>query len=375
MQEARQATTSFFTHLTPDQSNITKGVGILMIVLHNFYHNLTPKFGENEFSFRPDVLGNYWSLLVASPESAFLVLFSYLGHYGVQIFVFFNAYGIYRKYDGVIPDALKFIKGIVSKIYMTFLFCLVIYVTVGLIKEHIFGGEQLICWSSILWKVLLVSNLIPHAGLTPVGPWWYVPFVIQLYLLLPMILIGFKRFGGGFLFALTVLALTIELASGEYLKSQGLNINFTIIGHMSVICFGIWLASRKSAVISARWVFVGLLMFVLGNVNRYLWVVSDLSFTVLALAVASAAFSSTFEMPLLSRCLAFYGGLSLHLFLVNGFLRGPFHGIAETHHQWWVNNAMAVSSLLFATACAFAFSRLDSILRRNALKAPLVDRQ
>lgn len=353
-----------FSHFTAEQTNLIKGVAILMIVLHNFYHNLTPTLGENEFFYYPGILPKYWALLLSSPESVLRICFSYLGHYGVQLFVFFNAYGVCRKYGGELPDARQFIWSRVSKIYGTFLLCIVIYVLLGLLKERLQGGEPLIVWNSIAWKLLLISNFVPDAGLSPVGPWWYVPFAIQLYVLLPLILRGFRRFGAAFLLVLALSALLLELTLNPYLAGQGLNVNFTIIGHMGVICLGIWLASRPSVDIRPAWLLLALPVFVAANLNRYVWLVSDLSFTVIALALSALAFKSSLGLPWLQRCLAFYGALSLHLFLVNGFLRAPFHAVAESRHQPWLDNAMALSSLLFGTACAFGFSNLDPMLRR-----------
>ena len=81
------------------QTTLLKGLGILLIVLHNFYHNLTPIMGENEFNFSEEVFWNYYHVLQFSPENLVRVLFSYFGHYGVQVFIFFSSYGLTRKYD------------------------------------------------------------------------------------------------------------------------------------------------------------------------------------------------------------------------------------------------------------------------------------
>ncbi len=44
------------THFSKQQTTILKGLGILLIVFHNFFHNLTPVIGENEFSFSANIL-------------------------------------------------------------------------------------------------------------------------------------------------------------------------------------------------------------------------------------------------------------------------------------------------------------------------------
>jgi len=47
--------------LTRYQTEILKGLGILLIVLHNVFHNLTPYIGQNEFSFDIGLLR--WNIL------------------------------------------------------------------------------------------------------------------------------------------------------------------------------------------------------------------------------------------------------------------------------------------------------------------------
>ena len=81
-----------------EQTEILKGIGILLIVLHNFYHNLTPLIGQNEFVFHSKTITLFLQTIVYNPQDILRAIFSYFGHYGVQIFIFFSAYGLTKKY-------------------------------------------------------------------------------------------------------------------------------------------------------------------------------------------------------------------------------------------------------------------------------------
>ena len=101
---------------TLNQTNIIKGIGILLIVLHNFYHTLPPILGENEFSFSNKIFLDYKNSFESNPGSFFRIFFSYFGHLGVQIFIFFSAYGLTRKYENEEINYFEFLNKRISKI-------------------------------------------------------------------------------------------------------------------------------------------------------------------------------------------------------------------------------------------------------------------
>src|SRR5690242_7079951 len=75
---------------------VLKGLAILAIAFHNFSHILTPT-GENEFSFEPIRVHRFFHI-VCDPHDALQALFSYLGHFGVELFIFLSAYGLALNY-------------------------------------------------------------------------------------------------------------------------------------------------------------------------------------------------------------------------------------------------------------------------------------
>ena len=80
------------------QTNVLKGVGILLIVLHNFFHTVNPSSGENEFTFDLQYTKNFYHILTDSFIEVLNIMFSFFGHYRVQIFIFISGYGLAKSY-------------------------------------------------------------------------------------------------------------------------------------------------------------------------------------------------------------------------------------------------------------------------------------
>jgi peptidoglycan/LPS O-acetylase OafA/YrhL len=350
-------------HFSKEQTAILKGVGILLIVLHNFFHNLTPVIGENEFSFSNEIFWNFYRTLQASPENVLRALFSYFGHYGVQVFIFFSSYGLTRKYYQKPLIISQFLANRINKIYFSFLLCVVVYILLGLVKAEFIPDEKVLYWDSLLWKVLLVSNFTPGQALMPVGPWWFMPFIFQLYALYPWLLSRYQKQGYKFLILVSLTAILLESQINAYLITRHLNINYTVFGYLPLVCLGLFFASQDKIKIPVLSVWISLLLFILGNFNMYAWIFSNVVLTIIALAASTTLFKFLLHHAYTAQFLMFFGNISFYLFMVNGFLRTPFHHIAEIYHCWWIDNLAALASLLFSSLCAYYFSRLDKQLR------------
>ena len=347
-----------------EQTEILKGIGILLIVLHNIFHNLNPVIGENEFSYHPNAFPNLIQTLWDAPQEVLRAFFSYFGHYGVQIFVFFSAYGLTKKYMHRTIDYREFLKNRVNKIYLSFLICVGVYILLGLLKSGFLTTEKVLYWDSILWKVLLVSPFISDQSLMPVGPWWFIPFIFQFYLIYPILIVFFRKYHARFLLVISVGAVVVEILINPLLIENGLNLNVMVFGHLPVLCLGMYLASQNQIRLRNDIFLLSLLCFVIGNINSYIWVTTDFTFTIAVLGIAVIGFNrGASRLSVSTGPLLFYGGISFHLFMVNGFLRSPFHNFAEQYNVWWVDNLAAFASLLFSTLFAVVLAKADGMLR------------
>jgi hypothetical protein len=80
--------------LSHERTQLFKGIAILLIVSHNFFHLIKPRMGENEYSFVANIFPRYLNAFLLRPEDTFRLFFSFFGHYGVQMFIFLSAYGL-----------------------------------------------------------------------------------------------------------------------------------------------------------------------------------------------------------------------------------------------------------------------------------------
>ncbi len=349
-----------FKHLSKEQTTILKGIGILLIVLHNYFHNLQPTIGEQEFQFSPVAAQKFWEAINNHPEEWVRIFLSYFGHYGVQIFVFLSAYGFTRKYTNRQLNHLEFFTQRTAKIYSAFFACLVLYIVLGLAKQYV-SGESVIAWKSIFWKLTTLSNFIPGEALTPVGPWWFFSLIIQIYAVFPLLLQAHKRYGTPLLLTVAAASIAAELVFGATLRSHDLNINHTVFGHLPAICMGIYWGCTPRFRISAPMFLVCLLLFFAANFQSILWLVADVAFIAVLLYVQEPLFRHLPAWPRAERVLRYFGEISLYLFLVNGFLRSPFHNFAQAHGSWWLDNLVSIASLLFSTAFAIVLQKIDSL--------------
>ncbi|CAM2840120.1 acyltransferase family protein [Moritella viscosa] len=320
--------------ITKVDSNILKGLGILMIAIHNFMHRF-PTPSENEMEFTSGKVFNLFDILLTEPAGIIRALFSYFGHFGVQIFIFLSAYGLMKKYAKN-ENKLLYIKFIIDrlvKIYPMFLLAIVSYFIFMFTFNVVYNGMGFAEWfiplsKPLIFKLSLLYNFYPYQGLSLVGPWWFLSFIFQFYLIFPFMLAMFKRFGNVFLIAISFVCIAISLLTNGYLYSN-VSVFITIIGHMPVLCLGIYLAQDKPVNLP-NWLFgVSIAAFAAGNFNEYSFLVSHFFFCIILLFIFSFILKNIKEGSLAFKICMFFGTISMPLFLVNGFLRTPWEGMAR----------------------------------------------
>lgn len=171
--------------LTRHQTNLLKGIGMLMIMFHNFFHLLDPSPGQNEFDFSLSNFENYITLSKLNPFDFTRYWSSYFGHYGVQIFIFISSYGLYLSYKTKKIHLIPFLKKRLIKLYPTLLIAVILLLILSIVYNGFPSIERLI---HILLKLTLLFNFIPGEALSISGPWWFFSLIFQLYLVFPILL-------------------------------------------------------------------------------------------------------------------------------------------------------------------------------------------
>ncbi|HWG22257.1 MAG TPA: acyltransferase [Terracidiphilus sp.] len=295
---------------------LLKALAILAIVFHNFFHAVSPAH-QNEFSFDPARFPIFLSA-VQHPPLAIQAFFSFFGHYGVQIFIFLSAYGLSRSHWDDRAGWPAFMAGRVKKLYP--IFALVVVPWMMLVA---FRLGPLTFFKTVGLRLLLlltgVSASAPGYSLPPVGPWWFIPFIVQFYALWPLLRRVTNKLGWPGLVTVAVAGVAITSAINPALAHHSFNLMTTPIGRMPVICMGI-AAARFPLRINGLLALAGGVVLVLGSIYAVLWPLSALGALMLALWMYGKACPVLRQIPLLQRL----GDYSLLVFLLNGIVRNQF---------------------------------------------------
>jgi len=334
---------------------LLKGVGILLIVLHNFFHLVAPLPRENEFAFSKTFALAFWTTVFDSPTDFIRCTFSFLGHFGVQIFIVVSAYGLARKFDAKPPSYGAFLLSRYRKVYPFFMAAIFFW----LLKIAIFSGPsaaaQRLLSKDLLWAFLGISNVIPGQALRPIGPWWFIGFIFQFYCVFPFLHAFARRAGGRGLLCLAGagLAATV-LLHDPLLANLNLNLYYTWLAHLPEICLGVYLAGRTKIIPHVRaFVILAAMVFLLGICSKQGWYMNHISALVLLLAACEGL--RRMRVQSLKSLLAFYGMISMPMFLTNAYLRHP---LIDTAARQADSPAIVVYALLFLLLVTVAAAAL-----------------
>jgi peptidoglycan/LPS O-acetylase OafA/YrhL len=301
--------------LDKKDTTILKALAIMAIVFHNFFH-IAVKVHENEFDFDPARFGVFLHTVV-HPSLSIQALFAFYGHYGVQIFIFLSAYGLAKTHWEDLSSWHSFMWSRVKKLYPMFLLAVLFWAV--LIAIHGMPWVIRDAAPGLLLMLAGVSTIVPGIGLPPVGPWWFIPFIVQAYALFPFLRSITRRFGWPALLVLSLSCYYVTHLANPFLAHWSINLSMTPLGRMRVLCFGI-IAARYPFRIRSYVALPAFGVLILGSRYFTFAQFSSLSACILGVWVYSKL------RPLLRNSIALekIGNYSLAIFLLNGIVRVPF---------------------------------------------------
>lgn len=332
--------------LDKKDSAILKALAILAIVFHNFFHIVVPVH-ENEFSFDTGRFSVFLQYLV-HPATTIQALFAFYGHFGVQIFIFLSAYGLAKTHWDDSESWSSFMWSRIKKLYPMFGLVVLFWAFLAMMQS---GPINLIRDSGLEIVCMLAgfSTLVPGMGLPPIGPWWFIPFIIQFYVIWPLLRKLTAKFGWPALVVLSISCYFVAHFANPILAPFSINLAMTPLGRMRVLCLGI-LAARYPIRINALLGIPALIVMIVGS-EIHAWA----HFTSLAIVVVSLwLYSAT--RPMLRRfpSLEQIGNYSLAIFLLNGIVRVPFIHFAKTPLSQIIL-ACASAAVTFAISASFYY--------------------
>lgn len=310
------------TDLDRRDTSILKGIAIFAIVFHNFFHVLGPVH-ENEFSFDPNRFPVFLHAIV-HPSMAIQAFFSFFGHFGVQVFIFLSAYGLAKTHWDDDASWSSFMWSRVKKLYPMFLLVMAFWAV--LVAIHV-GPIWVIREAAPGLLLLLagVSNVVPGMGLPIVGPWWFIPFIMQFYAIWFPLRMLTKKFGWPALAVLAAVCFVVTLIANPILAHWSLNLAFTPIARMRVFCLGI-IAARYPLRINAWLGIPALAIMFLGS--EYIAIAHLTSIAIVVFSMWLYGHTRTLLRSI--RWIEQVGNYSMAIFLVNGIVRVPFVMYAKT---------------------------------------------
>ena len=304
-------------------TSIIKGFAILCICLHNFLHWIPPYTGENEFNFSSTCVDKFFEGISSNPSEFVNLLFTFLGHYGVQIFIFISGFGLTLSMLKHHKTWINFIVDRLKKLYPLLLTAIVFYILFMILMYSKLPNENQ--FKELGYKLLFIHTLLPNQGLALNGPWWFFGLIFQLYIVFPALFYLIKKYDIKALLLICLCSYAWTFSSLYYLPNiSEISYFQNFPAHLPEFCFGMWLALNRDKKISNVFFFIALALFCLGNYFKIFFPFTFLAITIISVFTYQCLKNIPIKKTLLRQFLIFFGIISMTLFAVHGFLRYPF---------------------------------------------------
>ncbi len=318
---------------TKEQVAIIKGVAILLILFHNFFHWVPPiDSTENEFYFKTEHIYIFLQAFVDSPWEFINILFSYLGHFGVQIFIFISGYGLAKSFQGKEKAWGRFMVDRLKKIYPLLIIGLVVYILSKITMTYQIPTKEE--YLSMVYKLLFIHVFIPGETMSLCGPWWFFGFIIQLYIFFPLLYKLIKKHGfKAFVIISTISYFIVYYVYFNIKFEGGVSIMGQCLAHFPEFCLGIYLAEKKHLDTNPWALLLALTVFVSGNFHEAFFPLTFLSMTYIFIYVFIKVTSWNPKPNTMRRIMIYIGNISMFIFVVHGMFRWQFVCLSKNFHS------------------------------------------
>ncbi len=329
-----------------------RGIAIFLIVLHNYCHFLKFAVKENEYTFGPWKPHQFMDKLLSLDSNLFVHIMSFLGHYGVPIFLFASGYGLVCKYEdasskrvGNISFILSHYKKLLSLMFLGFIG----FIVVSYLHTQGYHGYT---FSRIVAQLLMYINVLPNpSAIIKPGPYWFFGLMLQLYIIYRLFL--YKR-SSYFVIAFILVCWLLQMLAfpGGDLPQETLNrLRYNFIGSMLPFGFGILYARYGIHLGNASYigiVIVSLAVVLFGSLAFWSWL-----WVPLFIVTGAVATIKLLPKKLLPP-LVWAGGISAALFVVHPIAREIVIGMS---HRGYVYSGIVVY-LILSIALAYLLKYL-----------------
>jgi len=217
----------------------------------------------------------------------------------------------------------------------------------------------------ILYKLLLISNLIPGEVTSVVGPWWFYSTIVQLYMIFPFLKYLYDKYGNAALLIAGLLGyLIIYLSASTDYEIFRLWVLGLLIGQLPVFCFGIFLAANPGFSMSIKHLIICILIFIGSNFTGVLWPLSNLVVAIAFIYFLKKIFPQETSHRPVQAVFIFFGNISMYLFASHGFLRSAFYSNIIVYENSAYVILMAFVFLAISLIVAFFVKHVETIYLR-----------
>lgn len=297
-----------------------KGMAILMIVIHNYFHVRRGFDLENELDFRPDRLWRFWGYFSNFDMDNWMAAsFSYLGHHGVQIFIFISAYGLSIQYSKAEMSDFSFVVRRLKKIYLLLFFGIFLRVSGSMVLGNNAYDVERVLHDTVLLGSTLNAFSRHHLYDLFAGPFWFFGLIIQVYLIFPLLHGWVLHLGADRAWVAFVAAYALLYAGYFLTLGTDYGVLGSFVGHLPEVLLGICCARFGWLPIKTFVAVIALGVFVVSQLHEWAFLLSFLSAAVILLWVLQkmklVLHARVFSM------LVFFGKISMIMFIINTSVR------------------------------------------------------
>lgn len=273
------------TPISGDESQSMRGIAILCIMFHNFLHLILPTV-ENEFSYDATRIEAFTHSLAQQPAWAMADIMSFLGWYGVAVFIFLSGYGLVRKFECGQQGKLntwQFIKNRWVKVFKLMLIPMLIFAAVW----SLFNGK-LFYIEKLLMQLALIGNIGFPTTIQP-GVYWFFGLIFELYIFYRLCI---YRRSMTWIIATNIIAFAIFVGLWLFSNVDVMSaVRHNFIGWVLPFTLGAVCARYDiSRLFQNRWINIAIvassgIVLTLMNYNPYLWYISPVVAIIAAIAL------------------------------------------------------------------------------------------
>lgn len=306
--------------LSRAETTLMRGMAITAIFLHNFCHWLPGVVEENESCFSEESPVVFFRRMLSPTRDFVFDIFSFLGWYGVPVFIFLTGYGLVKKYEET-PKYENIRKGKFlfdnwKKLLLLLLPAVAFMLVLSLLTWIRQGDFQT---SNILLQLSLLTFLNDplYLWFPNPGVYWYFGVTLEFYVIYIFLVKGRPAW---MLMALTTLTLVAQFAIVPAGTSAALTwMRHNFVGWTLSFAFGIFYARSRQLSRRTIWIVVPLsfLLFFPAMLGEVSWQLTPLCAVVIAIVFAKVSM----RIALWRQMWIWFGRMSAYIFAVHPLVR------------------------------------------------------